>query len=100
MKYTRTSVVENQNGDVGPSTTTSARQTACSVNATIIAISRPMRSDAQPQKTRLAPLASGLSVVAHVSARVERPHVWAIGPAFAVTSKPPVAISTNITYIM
>ena len=58
-----------------------------------------MRSDAQPQKIRLAPLASGLSVAASVSAAAVKPHDRAIGPALAVTSRPPVAISTNIAYI-
>ena len=65
----------------------------------IIVCSRPSRSDAQPQKIRLAPLASGLSVAASVSADAARPHDRDIGPALAVTSNPPVAISTNATYI-
>ena len=77
---------------------TSDRQIACSTNATTIVFSRPSRSDAQPQKMRLAPLASGLSVAASVSV-AEKPHDLAIGPALAVTSRPPVAISTNATYI-
>ena len=58
-----------------------------------------MRSDTHPQKIRLAPLASGLSVAASVSAPAVKPHDCAIGPALAVTSSPPVAISTNITYM-
>ena len=58
-----------------------------------------MRSDTQPQKMRLAPLASGLSVAASVSAPAVRPHDRAIGPALAVTRSPPVAISTNIAYM-
>jgi hypothetical protein len=45
---------------------------------------------------RAAPLASGLSVAASV---IEKPHDFAIGPALAVTSSPPVAIDTNATYI-
>jgi hypothetical protein len=48
---------------------------------------------------RLAPLASGLSVAASVNAAAERPHDFAIGPALAVTSRPPVDISTKATYI-
>ena len=62
----------------------------------IIVVSRPMRSETQPQKIRLAPLASGLSVAASVSAAALSPHDRAIGPALAVTSSPPVAMSTNI----
>ena len=58
-----------------------------------IVLSRPSRSETHPQKMRAAPLASGLSVAASVT---EKPHDLAIGPALAVTSRPPVAISTNI----
>jgi len=61
--------------------------------------SRPRRSDAQPHEIRLAPLATGLSVSASVSAAAVSPHDCDIGPALAVTSKPPVAIITNIAYI-
>ena len=46
----------------------------------------------------LAPFAIGLSVAASVSAAVDSPHDFASGPACAVTSSPPVAMSTNITY--
>ena len=73
---------------------------ACSTKVRIIVFSRPSRSEAQPQNTRAAPLAIGLSVAASVSAAADRPQDRAIGPALAVTSRPPVAISTNITYIV
>jgi len=70
------------------------------VKARIIAFSRPVRSDAQPQKTRLAPLAIGLNVAASVTAAAVRPHERAIGARFAVASRNPVAIITNDAYIM
>ena len=72
---------------------------ACSRNVKIIVFSRPSRSEAQPQKTRLVPLASGLSVAASVSAAAGQAPRSGHGPALAVTSRPPVAISTNITYM-
>jgi len=61
-----------------------------------IASSRPVLSDTQPQKMRLAPLAIAFSEVASVSAATLMPQEAAIGPALAVTSSPPVAIITNI----
>ena len=60
--------------DSRPTVRTSTRQTACSVNAIPIASSRPMRSDAQPQKIRLPPLASALNEVAAASAAAGMPH--------------------------
>ena len=63
-----------------------------------MASSRPVLSEIHPQKMRLAPLASALRDVASVSASALIPYVLAIGPAFAVTSRPPVAIITNIAY--
>ena len=81
-----------------PIVSTSTRHSACSTNATPIVCSRPIRSDAQPQKMRLPPLASGLSDVAVASAAAGMPHDLAIGPALAVTSRPPVAIITNLAY--
>ena len=66
----------------------------------IIAFSRPVLSDAQPQKMRLVPLASGLNVAASVTAAALSPHDLAIGPRFAVASRKPVAIITNDAYIM
>ena len=88
----------NSAPDRRPTVSTSTRQTACSANAIPIASSRPMRSDAQPQKIRLPPLASALNDVAAASAAAGMPQAAAIGPAFAVTSRPPVAIITNIAY--
>ena len=90
------SVTVNSVPDSRPTVRTSTRQTACSVNAIPIASSRPMRSDAQPQKIRLPPLASALNEVAAARAAAGMPHDPAIGPALAVTSRPPVAIITNI----
>ena len=91
--------MENMAADVWPMATTRNRQTAWSMNVRIIVFSRPKRSDAQPQNTRLPPLARGLSVAASVNADAVSPHDRAIGPALAVTSRPPVAIRMNITYI-
>jgi hypothetical protein len=48
---------------------------------------------------RLAALASGLSDAASVSALVASPNDCAIGPALAVTIRPPIAIITNAPYI-
>ena len=45
----------------------------------------------------IVPFAIGLSVSAAVSAANGKPNDWAIGPACAVASRPPVDIMTNIT---
>ena len=56
-----------------PTATTRNRHTACRRNAMIIVVSLPRRSDAQPQKIRLAPLARGPSVAASVRAAAVKP---------------------------
>ena len=47
---------------------------------------------------RLPPFASALNDVATASAAAGMPQDCAIGPALAVTSRPPVAIITNAAY--
>ena len=83
--------------EIWPSVAPPTRQSACSTNVKIIVFSRPSRSDAQPQKMRLRAVGQRAQVAASVS--IEKPHDLAIGPALAVTSSPPVAISTNAMYI-
>ena len=96
VKKTSTSVTVKNTPESRPSVSTPSRQTACSENAMPMASSRPVLSDTQPQKMRLAPLASALNEVASVRNAALMPQVFAIGPALAVTSRPPVAIITNI----
>ena len=61
-----------------------------------MASSRPVLSDTQPQKMRLPPLASAFNDVAAASAATGIPQAFAIEPALAVTSNPPVAIITKV----
>ena len=61
--------------DVLPIVNTATRHRAWSRKATAIADSRPVRSESQPQKMRLAPLATGPRAVAAVSAATLNPHV-------------------------
>jgi hypothetical protein len=91
-------VTVNKVPDSRPTVSTSTRHTACSAKAIPIVSSRPTRSDTQPQKIRLPPFAIALNDVAAARAAAGIPHAAAIGPAFAVTSSPPVAIITNIVY--
>ena len=98
MKYENTSVSANHASDSLPSASTISKLPDWSANATPMVSARPNRSETQPQKIRLPPFASGLSDAASVSVATPIPHECAIGPACAVTSRPPVAIITIIAY--
>src|SRR5262245_36937133 len=98
VKNVSTSVMVKSEPERRPRVRTETRQAAFKTNAIPIASSRPVRSETQPQKIRLAPFASAFIEVANVSAAVAMPHDSAIGPAFAVTRRPPVAMHTKAKY--
>jgi hypothetical protein len=95
VKNVRTSAIVNRGPDDRPSVATETKQTAWSRKAMTMVFSLPVRSENQPQKMRLAPLASGPNTTM-VLTTADNPHALAMSRWFAVRYKPPVATMTNM----